>query len=172
MPTLVRNLNNFHWLDPVGGDPAEPQADALKIFQTTDNEVSVYEVTDSEYDAARLAVAVIAKASRPEKVDFVVFDRQLATQLDISIRETAGETLDTQANNRHRHLLIGTAKKLHALTEAIFRSPKARRLQKHEVAELLLNAIDNGSIDEQELAGSMQEQLKKYRQRIAAGGNE
>ena len=162
MPTLVRKLKDFDSLEPVGGDPDKPQADALINFQTSHNKLSVYEVEDGEYDATRLAVAIVAGTDRPQEVAFVVFDGQLVTELDIPIKKSKGGTPDQHANVLHRDLEIGTPKKLAALTEAIIHKRiTARRLQQPNVVERLVNAIKNGSIEFKKLNKPMRKALQE-----------
>lgn len=172
MPTLVRKLNNFNTLEPVGVDLGEPQADALKNFNTTNNNLSVYEVANVECDAERLAIALAANTERLDKVDFVVFDCQLATKLDIPIKPTKGKTPDQRANDRHRDLQIETSKRLCDLTEAIvYRRLEVKRLLQFEVKERIVNAIKNGSIDPGQLKKPMREALEESHPGITKGGS-
>ena len=123
----------------------------------------VFEVAGGEFDAARLAVAAAATSQHIDKVEFVVFDGKLATELDIPIDKTQGKTLDQHANPLHRDLKIGSGKKLCALTEALIDPRfKVQRLAQFEVAERIRNAIKNGSIDQDKLEESMREALKKF----------
>ena len=173
MPTLVRKLNNPHWLKPVGGNSGQPQADALKNFNTLHNNLSVYEVADGEYDAASLAVAVAAGTDRLQEVHFVVFDCKLVTELGIPINKTQGGTPDQYANALHRNLRIGTPKKLCALTEAIiYHRLEIERLLQPDVEKRVVNAIKNGSIDPKKLRESMREALQKSHPGLLNGGTQ
>ena len=148
MPHLVRAaLRHDRWLETEGRAGLDLPADAIADLRTTDNILSVFEVTET-VSAERIAIALAAAPGKkePDHTAYAVFDSVAVERLGIQITKTPGDTIDAAANLLHYDLNVGTAGKLLDLAVLIARVPIVPITRKR-VGELLKAGFENGQLD-------------------------
>jgi hypothetical protein len=148
VPHLVRGgLRDDRWLETEGCAPLDLPADAIADLRTTDNALSVFEVTEAisaERSAIALAAAPVKK--EPDHIAYAVFDSAAVEALGIAITKTPGDTIDAVVNQLHYDLQVGTAGKLLNLA-ALIASVPIVPVTKKRVGELLKAGFENGHLD-------------------------
>ena len=148
MPHFVRaGLRHDRWLDTEGRAPLDLPADVLADLRTTDNALSVFEVTEI-VSAERVAIALMAAPGKkePDHTAYAVFDRADVERLGIPITKTSGDTIDAGANSSHYDLNIGSGGKLLEFA-AIIAGVAIVPITKKRVAALLRAGFENGQLD-------------------------
>jgi hypothetical protein len=148
VPHFVRaSLRHDRWLETEGRAPQDLPADAIADLRTTDNVLSVFEVT-AAVSAERIATALAAAPGKkePDHTAYAVFDGAAVDGLGISITKTSCNTIDPAANSLHYDLMIGTAGRLIEFAAVIAAVPIVP-ITKKRVGELLKAGFENGHLD-------------------------
>ena len=147
MPLLLHTVRQNRWLK----DEAAPflasddvPADPIGDLKTTQNLLSVWEVTPDRSNLERVVRAVAIGRDNIGTMGYVVFDSGLLSAAGIEIRDNPGTTLDGGANPWHRDLIV-SGNKLVALTKAILRHGESGSVLKARLRWL----VEEGIRDEQ-----------------------
>lgn len=150
MPLLLRTVRHDRWLKEeaapflaVDDVPADPVCD----LQTKQNLLSVFEVEQDRSNIERIVRAVAIGKQVIADTGYVVLDSDLLPAAGIEVRDSAGGTLDKEANAWHRDLVV-SGNKLVALTKAILRNGESGIVLKVRLRELVEEGKRNGQIPE------------------------
>ena len=125
------------------------QGDAFLDLQTTNNKLSIFKVVNPS-DTERIAVAIAAKRSNFSVFDYVVFSDDALIEADVVIRQTVGQTPDTEANKLHHAIQELNANKLTLLAKVISDNT-LERLLAGEMEEKLRVAFNRGDLKPEEV---------------------
>jgi hypothetical protein len=150
MPLLVRIVRPYRWyrepaqsLLAVGDVPADSLAD----LNSTDATLSVYELDEDRNDLKMVLAAFGCTRGRADDVGYLVFDSDILPNLGISLKETLGNTPDSEANKRHRDLADLTGNKIVGLArELLTKGEDPETFLKAEVISTLKEGVAGGRI--------------------------
>ncbi len=185
---LLRGINMNRWLECLG-TKAGPEtndcrpalmADVMIDVKTEGNRLSVYEI-DEERDRLRLVVgALAANRGRLQAFDYVLLRKSVLDALQITTEQTLGETKHSQVNSFHVHLEGLTLYQLIDLvlficcnnvvldeqTDLDLMTCTIQRMDKPEVAEAIIDAINENHIVLSDLKPELQKQIRERMQQI------
>lgn len=147
MATVIRKLNKKIWMDSeIAQQLGGLQADALKNFQTTDNTLSIFYV-DDVVPPERVAAVIALGGDRLDNVDFVTFDDEILSLIDVAPIKVPGQTVDSCVNQKHVDLTRLTAAKILGLANQIQNEGTCSRITKKQAIKILKNLHEAGSLD-------------------------
>lgn len=165
MPFLLRCITQARWLKDTaapflarGDVPADPFGD----LRTKENKFSVWLIEDDQLDLQRVICAIAATREKPDKFDYLLFDLQMLSGVNIEISQTVGDTPDKEINISFHHDLIDlSGLKLFNLVRAIMESDdfETIRLFPRQVTDLLLDAVRSSRLPLRQLNSKLQEKL-------------
>lgn len=170
MPFLLRVINNknrwrlddpdcsLSWLSP-GDIPA----DTLRELYTDGNKLSVFEVGENDKELIERVVVGFA-ATRPgvDKIEWVIFKREILNDLRCEVMQESGATPDEAANKLHLDVVKLSGTKLVDLAKAIFYNlSAAERWTRDEVRRKLLKAAAEKHININDLNKAIREKLAR-----------
>lgn len=164
MPFLARMVRKPKWYKhtevswlPTG----RLQADALGDLKTADNKLSVWHIDDDLSNLEQVIAALATTRDDISNLDYILFDPQLLSELDIAIMTTKGNTKYNIANTKwHRDLPKLTANKLIELAYTIWKQGKVKRVYEWEVLDLLKQAVSSGIIDSAQLSEKVRAKVR------------
>jgi hypothetical protein len=139
----------------VGGLPA----DALKNFETQDNQFSIFFADEDLISPERIAIAIAAKRDILDIVEFAVFEDQLLEEVGVEIEWNDGETADLQVNRKHADVVKSSAERVCLFAREVQRCGTLTRLTKSVVKQLLIQAVETGSIERDALNPNLSARL-------------
>lgn len=157
MGSYLRLIKRSYWhRDPAWLAVDDVPATALK--NVGDRHLSVFEVANDE-TALRVAVALAASKSRSDLIEYVLFDPADIESLDISVKETLGETLDSEINKLHRDLSDITVRKACGLAQVIGIKGIQRTVFQKEVELKISEYCETGIIDRNGLSPKLRARI-------------
>ena len=167
MPFLVRTINRENWPEPNEiSDISKLSADALKDLNTTNNELSVWEV-DSEDDVWKGVLAYIASRNSKvtDDVDIVVIKEDDLKDKKLSVTYHKNPTNFMGMEDKHKDILELDYKSMGNLASVIIKAldeEKDRICSKIEVDEWFKKAIQEGYISSSKIDKDRFGALRKY----------
>ena len=147
-----------------GDLPADPFGD----FKTTGNALSVWEVSGNENLIGRVAAAMTvqgrsANGHPVRRFDYILFDSDILSDLNIDQRKTKGETgydseLDT---GNHFNLAELSGRQLHKLIHRIRTRSKPKQIGVKKVLAYIRSSLENRYIRDEDLKKEVFDRLKK-----------
>jgi hypothetical protein len=144
---------------PPFGPQGDIAADCLKDLKIGDNKLSIWRIDDDQANLKRVVTALAANCDDASNIDYLLFDNDVIAQNNLKVQQSAGETLDQQANaSWHWDLIELSARKVVDLALTIFYhdESKSHRLSQQYVLTLLRDAVASNHID----AARMKPKLK------------
>lgn len=140
---FVREIDMNKWLK-------RAQLDSVSVsdLQTSDNDISVWEVHPSLSDIDDIALAVMMRRDRVQEITIVYLDsNELAQKYNISMHRLAGNSHFAAMNSKHSNFVIPTFWEMGFLTEYIqekLKNPKNNTKYYSEITmkQLLLAAYN------------------------------
>ena len=123
----------------------ELKGDTLSDLTTQDGRLSAFTVS-SEADERRVAVALAAKRQNFSNMDYAVFPDSVLTSFGITVRQTQGETPDSEVNDSHYELGKLTVDRLVRLV-TIISDGKHRRVLEKQIKIWLREASSAGQLN-------------------------
>lgn len=152
MPEYLRKIRKVRWYNATWLSETELQADAFADLQTSNNNLSVWEIEDNHSNLDRIIEALAANCSFVSNFDFILFDSNIPEELKIDVHKTTGNSLNSEVNAAwHRDLIKLTASKLCGLAKKIHKNGKMTRISKKEVCNLISKAVKSGKIPKDKL---------------------
>jgi len=159
MPLLLRTVKHNRWFK----EPAAPflanddiPGDCLGDMNTSQNQLSVWELAADRSNLERVVRAVAAGRDRIDHTGYIVFDSTILEAVGIEITNEPGTSPDSDANVWHRDIVL-TGNKMVALAKAILRSSEeAGQVLKTRMKQLIRDGIEQG-----QLPISVQEKFQK-----------
>lgn len=144
---LVRKLDNKLWLDPqISMERNGTQADALKNFKTISNALSVF-IADDQDKLTRILAAIAAGGSKPDKVDYAIFDAIILERNGIHYEKCPGDTADEEVNKLHVDLKNLTAVQVSSLAQSIKDEGNLNRLSKTKIIKAITDGLNNNFLN-------------------------
>lgn len=157
MPLLLRsikksrwNKDNFSWLTQ-----DDIQADLLGDLVTSNNNLSVWLVQDDKSNLNEVITALASNRDTLSNLDYVIFDVNLLSDINIKIEINEGKTPYEKANRWHRDLIELTANKIVKLAESLLKHSSKERILDKEILNLIKVAVSNGQIERGKLKTSI-----------------
>lgn len=144
MSLLARKINRQHWEPPGITASSDIGSDAItQSMRTSGNQLSVFEIqTEAEIKDAFLALA--SNLDRLEPFDLVTVDKQLVIGMGYKCIQSPGETPVDSLIDTHHDICELNYGNLGPLAMTIYdrvQSNNSTRLVKHELKELIVQAI-------------------------------
>lgn len=162
MPFLVRKINKAKWFQLDIHQSNEVSADAItNCLKTTKNTLSVWHI-ESEDDLDNAVLAIVANQEHLDTIDIVILDESSLTDYNLNIVASPGETPVTSLINAHRDIAELTFTKLGHVKEHIVERIRNNKLKRYTVASLkkiLLDAIENGIVQRNDLKETLRAKL-------------
>lgn len=161
MTFCVRRIDSRRlWDDPLPDEgwlgDRELRADALRDLTTEENKLSIWEVDDeSGTSLSRILAAIAAGRQHLAKLDFVLFEFTVVSELEIACERAEGDTFDAGVNARHLHLMQLTAGNLAEFGARIRADGQIKRYPDKKVAQLIRESISRRFIDPARLNPSL-----------------
>lgn len=147
MATLIRKLTKKIWMDvEIAQQLGGLQADALKNFQTTNNNLSLFYV-DETCSAERIASVIALGRQSIDNVDYVVFEDAVLESAKVRHRRADGDTADARVNQNHVDIIKLTAEQVKSLAQEIQARGTFSRLTKPRIISLLKQLHESGCLD-------------------------
>lgn len=166
MTYLLRTINknrwyrdkSFEWLEN-GDVPSEPLCD----LPPKSNQLSVWEIDNEQNNLERLLTAIAANRDKLDKIDYLLFSPDIVSQIDIDTSKTDGILPDNDVNKWHVSLQNLSVNQVADLVTCIWLSPttQSHRLMPKKVADLIIDAINNGHISLDDLKPKLRETIEK-----------
>lgn len=154
VPFILRKIRKSKWYKhervPWLAE-GELQADALGDLQTSNNELSVWQVEDDRSNLERIITALAANSDHISNLDYALFDAQVLLELNIQSKHSRGNTPDEEANVWHLDLIQLSAQKLMKLAKAIMTDGEKVRFLPKELLQSIRQAMTSGQIDRAKL---------------------
>lgn len=162
MPFLVRKINKAKWFQLDIHQSNEVSADAItNCLKTTKNTLSVWHI-ESEDDLDNAVLAIVANQEHLDTIDIVILDESSLNDYNLNIVASPGETPVTSLINAHRDIAELTFTKLGQVKEHIVERIRNNKLKRYTVASLkkiLLDAIENGIVQRNDLKETLLSKL-------------
>jgi hypothetical protein len=163
MPLLARGIQRRRW-DRQSLHPwlerAEIPADPLTDFRTQDNQLSMFIVEDNQSNLAQVITALAATRGRPDKYDYLLFEEQVLSTVNVTVHRTRGDTPDNAVNSWHLDLVDLSGSKLLALvTEILHGQFVTGRWQEHMVKDSLQKGLEAGRLDPSRMPRSLRDSV-------------
>lgn len=158
MPSLLVLIRKPRWYataPPFRGVPDIP-ADCLADLRIENNELSAWLVDDQQANLNRILTALAATRDSLSNVDYIIFDFGLPGKLNITVRQTKGETPDNHANRSWHYDLTGlSARQVVELAVDMHSSGKKDRLLPRKVSQLIEESVKSGDLDQTKIKAKL-----------------
>ena len=148
MPNYLRSISEKRWYthpDVIWLEQDELQADALADLNTTDGNLSVFQVSEN-ITAERITIALAATRRSVGTAGYVLFEESVLDPLKLELKKTPGKTPDEAVNGVHYNVTHIPAHKLLELAVAILPCQQ-NTLLKDEVRQKLALGIKEKRLD-------------------------
>ena len=162
---FVREIDRNKWLN-------RAQLDSVSVsdLQTSDNDISVWEVQPNLSDLDDVALAVMMRRDRVQEITMVYLDStELAQKYNIGIHKLAGNSHFSAMNYKHSNFVVPTFWEMGYLTEHIqekLKNPRQNTIYYSEVRmqQLLLAAYQGQriSVDVIKRCGKFKQVLRSF----------
>jgi len=157
MALMLRLVIGDRWHPVIEGDISE----ALLDLKTVEGKLSVWHIEENKSNLNDVLVALATTRNGTRDLEYVLFNEQLLTELDIQCEKSRGETLYEEVNiNWHRDLLDLTETKCERLARALMEKGQFDILIKDWILRYMANAVHSGQIPFHQLKEKTQKQLK------------
>ncbi|MCG3117208.1 MAG: hypothetical protein LLH30_16180 [Candidatus Manganitrophus sp. SA1] len=155
MPLLLRKIKKTRWAKIkaswLGAD--DVHADSVSDLQTKGNTLSVWQIDD---DKSNLNQILTALAARFQKVpighlEYVLFDQNLLSEIDIKFNQSKAETPDDRANVCHYNLIELSGAKLNRLAKIIIEYGEIDICLSKDLTQSLAKAIESKQIERKKI---------------------
>lgn len=163
---LARKITRSKWAGAADG-PGEPiPADAVTVdLRTSQNTLSFWACDSEEPHALEQAVlALAAGVDRVDKLDLTWLLESQVTNEQLKVKETPGNTPVDGLRSRHRdvaeldYVRLG---KVARLIQGSLVNKRFRRFTKKEVLGVLVDAVQEGSVQLEDLKDDVREEVEK-----------
>ena len=134
------------------------KADVFSDLRTSGGTLSVFDVTQ-QVEVDRITVAMAAKRTSVQHVDYVIFEDSVLEHLGLLARSAPGETPDQAVNGVHYNIVDLTADGLLALAHSISVVEQAR-LDKKSVKRKLIKGVSDGLLGRKFFSRELMADLK------------
>ena len=148
MTVILRKLENKrHWDDASWLDSNDTQADALKNFSTSNNELSIFVLEESDAQIERVVAALAARRDFLSHLDLAIVPCEVLEKYDIESSDVQGQTPDHEVNGWHQNLIQLTVSKISLLISFIKSEGDFKRYQVKDVEQAIKNSLYSNSFD-------------------------
>jgi hypothetical protein len=163
MPLAMRRVKRPRWYSQAvlpwlerGEVPADPFTD----LRTSDNSLSIYVIEDDKSNLDQVVTAMSATCDRPQNFDYLLFDIEILSQVNIEVRESKGKTPDNEVNGWHRDLVEISGNRLLMLVKQVLESNyETDRYLAKQIKEFATRAIHSGRYELNQVKQSFREHL-------------
>ena len=163
MPFIMRGVKRPRWYKEKVRPWLERDqvpADSLTDLRTSQNSLSVYLIEDDKSNLDRVVTALSVTRSKLQEYDYLLFDVGILSQVNIKVRESKGETPDSEVNEWHRHLVEISGNQLLALVRQVLESNyETDRYLPGEISEFATRAINSGQCELSKVHPSIRKKL-------------
>lgn len=174
MGVCVRKINKSKWpseeeLKNKSDEEILPtlKADALtSCLRTSKDELSLWTVentSDVEIEKAILALITNSRLERLNTIHIVYFDETFVRALGLELKVSAGDTVISTYEELHQDLIELNFHKLGQVSSLITSALRERRVKRYNekrLKELLINAINDGLVEQKKLHMLLQHKLE------------
>lgn len=172
MPLLFRkidnkpNWDNFRSKSPNWINSGDIPGDLLKDLQTTGNELSVYELADSNSNLDQIISAMAANRQYLKPIYYILIERESIVSNNYSISKAVGKTPSDEVN-RNYHINIEKLSGINLVKLAKIFSEKSElnnseiiyRVRAVDVLKKIINSITKKEFSIDKLSGSLKEKV-------------
>jgi len=164
MSFYVRKIEKGKWLKKDLPEQEGPSADAItNCIRTKNNKLSLWEINDDDdNDIENAVIAIAAAGDHLDTFDIVRFNEIALSEKGLSTETNPGKTSYKCMVSNHRDIVNLDYKKLGKVSEIIMdeiTNNRDKRFTFPKIKELLLNAISEGKINQDELSPFILEKL-------------
>lgn len=130
--------------------PGDLPASALFDLRFPNNKLSVWKIDDTASNLNRILAALAANKNKKnlERVEYVLLDPAIFTELSISMDKSEGDTPDKEANREwHFDLIELTDSKIVSLARKIKSHGQFQKKAEAEIKQLVSSSVTQGHID-------------------------
>ena len=173
LPLLFRkidhksNWDNFRSNSPNWIDSGDVSGDLLKDLQTTNNDLSVYEVADSNSNLDKLISAMAANRQNLKPFYYILIERDTIESNNYSLASAVGGTLSKEVNNFHINIEKLSGFKLVKLAKFFVEKSELNnteiinRVRVGDVLEKIINSIINNEFSINKLSGKLKNKVEE-----------
>ena len=148
MTVILRKLENKrHWDEASWLDSNDTQADVLKNFSTSNNELSIFVLEEPDAQIERVVAALAARRDFLSHLDLAVVPCEVLEECDIDSSDVQGETPDQEVNGWHQNLIQLTVSKISLLISFVKSEGDFKRYQGKDVEQAIKNSLDANAFD-------------------------
>jgi len=117
----------------------ELPADPLGDLETSNNELSLWQIEEDQSNLERIITAIAANRESVQNVDYILFNQEIFSEIGINIKKIDGSTPDKEANTSwHCDLIQLSAQKLVKLTaKIVYSNVEPVRVKESRVTQLI-----------------------------------
>jgi len=135
-------------------------ADPLTDLQTRQNSLSIYLIKDDKSNLDQVVTAMSATRDSPQNFDYLLFDMEILSQVNIEVRESEGKTPDNEVNGWHRDLIEISGNRLLMLVRQVLESDyETDRYLKKQIKELVTRSMQTGQYEASRVNRSFRNKL-------------
>ncbi len=160
--------DNLDWRNPAPKEfpwlqEGEIQSDPVTHIKSQENSISLYEISGGQIQAPRVIAALAAGCQGFDKVDFVIFRKEILEGHGFNIEDKPGTTPDEQVNRWHRNLVFLSANKIVHFAALVIRDSQTilGRELSPTVQELVEEGIKRGELDLKKVNKGLRAKLAK-----------
>lgn len=163
MPVLVRKINVAKWRKITSSDIEDTPADAITghCLKTSGDNLSTWKI-DSKEKLTEGVLAIVSAQDNHEALDVVCFSPESLVDDGLKLEETDGRTAIKSFIKNHIDISELNYKKLGVIAGYIINEVKnnrAIRFTSSELKKLLLEALDNGLLEKDDLSDDLRDKL-------------
>lgn len=142
--------------------PGDIPGDLLNDLRTTSNNLSVFEVDDSQSNLDQIISAMAANRDNLNKLDYILIEKRLIANDDYELKKTDGNTLSDVVNTDY-HLNIEMLSGIKLVKLAMFLSThvEIETVRREDVLKKVVISINNGEINIEMLKDNLKEKVKQ-----------
>jgi len=163
--------DNLIWKDSPDETPwledGDIPADRISDLRTEENQLSIWMLKEDKSELSRCLSAFAANRMRLTKLDYMIFNVDLLSELNLDYIESKSNLRDKEINILHRDIINLSAKKLFSLAQVLTSKCELGRKEKQDVASLLIESIDKGWIRKESLQPSLLLEVEKISEKMA-----
>jgi len=164
MPIALRvTKSNLIWEDSFDEYPwlkeGEIPADVTSDLKTSQNELSIWVLSEDKSKLFRCLSAFAVERKHVDHIDYIVFDEEIITELNLKTNSTKGNSKDKEVNNLHKNIMELSSNKLELLAKKILSNCEGGRIDKKELAKNIKLSLENGWIDKNRINNEFLEEI-------------
>lgn len=166
MSFLARKISRAKWQGGDDLDENEIPADAITAdLKTTGNALSFWaSPTDDECDLKQVVLALATGLERIDKLDIAWLDSTTVAEAGLTVAKTPGLTKVAKLVDTHRdieRLDLVRLGRVTSLLDMAINCKQHNRYNKRTVVRLIADAIEDGSLELEELAEKVRAEVEK-----------